>query len=80
MVIVWFWVSNSPAEMPAGLRMPLVLTELAAEPAATAPPEISIPVCVPPPCTPAYACVANVAFSPSPELLMALIKPLAVLA
>jgi len=56
--------------------MPLVLDELGSTPADNTPPEISIPVCVPPPVTPACAWVAKVAVKPSPASLIALISPL----
>ena len=79
-VTVWPWVRSWPAGIPLGSRIPLVLDELGSTPAETTAPEISIPVCVPPPATPACACVPNVAVNPSPELLIALISPAAVFA
>ena len=74
-LIVWPWVNSSLAGIPLGSKMPLVLDDEGSTPAETNPPEISIPVWLPPPVIPATACVAKLADSPNPELLMALINP-----
>jgi hypothetical protein len=77
-LIVWPWVNSSLAGIPLGSNMPLVLDDEGSTPAETNPPEISIPVWDPPPVIPAPACVAKLAVSPNPELLMAPINPVTV--